>query len=174
MGIQQENEIVLGIDPGIQSTGWAVLNHAPGAGGKPRVMSYGVIKTYSRWTFERRVKKIRDDLTEVAELYHPGRVVIEGFVMLRGRAGAQANFNRSAFKTGVAVGAAVAACGDCSVELVTPGTIQRRLNVLLSKRVSTREARKAVMARVVRELTTGLDGVVADHITDAVGLALAG
>ncbi len=97
MGIQQENEIVrlpneivLGIDPGIQSTGWAVLNHAPGAGGKPRVMSYGVIKTYSRWTFERRVKKIRDDLTEVAGLYHPGRVVIEGFVMLRGRAGALA------------------------------------------------------------------------------------
>src|ERR1700712_262787 len=55
--------IVLGIDPGIANTGWGVVS----AGGQPRALAYGTIKTSPRTAPEIRLAEIHEAITAVLD-----------------------------------------------------------------------------------------------------------
>jgi crossover junction endodeoxyribonuclease RuvC len=68
---------VLGLDPGLQVTGYAVLE---GRAGTPRVCEAGIIKSAEgRETTDmaQRVRRLYDSIVEVLEQFRPGVVVVE-------------------------------------------------------------------------------------------------
>ena len=65
---------VLGIDPGYAIVGFGVLEYNSG---KFTVVDYGAITTSSDMDFNRRLKVIYDDMTEVITTYKPDEMGIE-------------------------------------------------------------------------------------------------
>ncbi len=65
---------VLGIDPGLRVTGYAVVSLD---GNGPEVREAGVLKTKSEDTFEMRLKTIYDGLEEIISEFKPNAVAVE-------------------------------------------------------------------------------------------------
>jgi len=66
--------LILGVDPGIQNTGYAILKVA---GGTAEIEKYGIIETNSAMPFEKRLKKIYDHLVEIIEQFQPAVLALE-------------------------------------------------------------------------------------------------
>lgn len=61
---------VLGIDPGVSETGWAVLEGQ-------RLIASGCIRTSPKTPFPKRLREIHDSLEEVLREHRPSEVAIE-------------------------------------------------------------------------------------------------
>ena len=66
---------ILGIDPGLATTGWAVLDFD--ADSNPTIVDYGCILTKKGLTVSQRLSEIYDDLNELIELHNPDYAGIE-------------------------------------------------------------------------------------------------
>ncbi|MFH2204662.1 MAG: crossover junction endodeoxyribonuclease RuvC [Elusimicrobiota bacterium] len=66
---------VLGVDPGVSETGWAVLESAPGR--DTQLVASGLIRTSPRTEFPERLRAINEKLSGVLEKYRPDRFAIE-------------------------------------------------------------------------------------------------
>ena len=67
--------VILGIDPGIQVTGYGLLEVHQGV--KPALIEAGVVRTKPRDTSEKRLLEIYNGLYEVAEEFKPSVMPIE-------------------------------------------------------------------------------------------------
>jgi crossover junction endodeoxyribonuclease RuvC len=65
---------ILGIDPGLATVGWAVLESGRGA---LAPVAYGAITTPAHTDIEARLLMIRNDLNTIIEKYHPEEMAIE-------------------------------------------------------------------------------------------------
>lgn len=65
---------VLGVDPGLQVTGYAVVSLD---GDGPEVREAGILKTRSEDTFEMRLKTIYDGFNEIISEFKPDAVAVE-------------------------------------------------------------------------------------------------
>jgi crossover junction endodeoxyribonuclease RuvC len=65
---------VLGVDPGLRVTGWAVL---AGEGGEPRLLDCGAIKTDARRSLPQRLLQVYDALAAVLRQWDPSEVAVE-------------------------------------------------------------------------------------------------
>ena len=156
---------ILGIDPGIANTGWAVVDE------DYEVVRSGVIRTYSRWSTHRRIQVIHDAILQVVESLEPVGVVCEGFTFRGGGRKEVGQFIRSAVSTGAATGAAISACGDLDVDIVAAHAWRARIGVVAGRRKETREVRKERARMAVEAIVGGLPPCP-DHVVDAIGLAL--
>ncbi len=66
---------VLGIDPGLATTGWAVLDFDTDS--NPNIVDYGCILTEKGLTVSQRLSEIYDDLNELIESHNPDYAGIE-------------------------------------------------------------------------------------------------
>ena len=58
--------MILGIDPGLASTGWGVVEYC---NGRIRPVSFGVVKTDSKSTLQDRISTVVNDIVYVAKKY---------------------------------------------------------------------------------------------------------
>ena len=65
---------VLGIDPGLSTTGYAVVERSRG---RPRPIAAGAIRTDRSMPIERRLVELHDDLRAVIEEYGPAEAAVE-------------------------------------------------------------------------------------------------
>ncbi|MEE9555075.1 MAG: crossover junction endodeoxyribonuclease RuvC [candidate division Zixibacteria bacterium] len=65
---------VLGIDPGLRITGYAVVNYN---GGIPEVTEAGIVKTKNDDSFEERLKTIYDGLDSILTEFKPDSISVE-------------------------------------------------------------------------------------------------
>jgi len=65
---------IIGIDPGLRITGYAVLRYN---GGLPAILDAGILKTKAKDTFENRIKELYDGLNEVVDEYKPDTMAVE-------------------------------------------------------------------------------------------------
>lgn len=72
--------IVMGIDPGLGTTGWAIIE---GSGERPSLVAYGAIHTKPSEDMPDRLLAICNRVGEVLELHAPDEVVIEDVFMAR-------------------------------------------------------------------------------------------
>ena len=68
------SQIVLGIDPGLATTGWGVVEKAAG---RLRVIAYGAINTAAGAALAERLRAIRHELKIVIDRFRPQAVAIE-------------------------------------------------------------------------------------------------
>ena len=67
---------VLGIDPGLNITGYGVVDFA-GVAGEPAIIEGGTIRTDAKADIARRIEQIHADLTALIAEFHPDLVAIE-------------------------------------------------------------------------------------------------
>ncbi len=66
--------IILGIDPGLATVGWGIIESVRG---KVRPIAYGAITTPAHTDIEARLLMIQNDLTELISKYDPDEMAIE-------------------------------------------------------------------------------------------------
>lgn len=99
-----DKSIILGIDPGLQRTGWGVISTQ---GSSLKFVACGVIKTNASHPLDVRLKSIHDGIRKVADMYSPIEAAIEEtFVSVNGA---------STLKLGQARGAAMLSLSLCSL-----------------------------------------------------------
>ncbi len=66
---------ILGIDPGLNTTGYAVIDRSPDA--KMRLCEAGIIRSRARDSIEQRLGELHDGLTEVLQTHRPDMMALE-------------------------------------------------------------------------------------------------
>ncbi len=148
--------IVLGIDPGLASTGYGVVERR---GGALAALDGGVLRTSAQLPAERRLAQIHDALDALIAGHEPDAVALEELYF-----GANV---RTAFAVGQARGAAMLAAGRRSVPCTGYTPQQVKSAVCGSGR-----AEKDQVARMVKALLGLPPEPLADHATDALAVAI--
>lgn len=148
--------IVLGIDPGLASTGYGVVQRQ---GGRLRALDGGVIETGPQLPLERRLTALHARLSELLRAYACEAVALESLYF-----GANVH---SAFAVGQARGVCVLAAGQHGLACASYTPQQIKAAVCGSGR-----AGKGQVARMVSALLS-LPGVPgSDHASDALAVAV--
>ncbi|MCL2820171.1 MAG: crossover junction endodeoxyribonuclease RuvC [Oscillospiraceae bacterium] len=66
--------VILGIDPGVATVGFGVINEK---GGNPKPKRYGVISTPAGMRLALRLKQINDDVSELIKIFKPDAIAVE-------------------------------------------------------------------------------------------------
>ncbi len=151
--------IVLGIDPGLAATGYAVLE---AANGRMQVRECGCARSRSRRPMEARVRAIYDELAAVLARWRPAMTILEGLYSDYG-------FPRTAILMGHVRGVICLAAGQTGARVVevSPAEVKRALTG------SGRAGKEQIRRAVTRMLS--LPGPPdSDHICDALALAIVG
>jgi crossover junction endodeoxyribonuclease RuvC len=149
---------VLGIDPGLAATGWAVLDPVPG---KARVVACGTIRTASADEAGSRLVKIARGLRAAIAAHAPRVAAVEQALVARSA--------RSALALGEARGVALLAAAEAGLEV-------HQYLPMHVKQAATGygHADKQQVARMVPHLVAAGAGAPPDssHAADAVAIAL--
>jgi crossover junction endodeoxyribonuclease RuvC len=72
--MKPQQQLILGIDPGLATTGYAFIQET-----NPNliVVDYGTIKTSAKIEFSQRLKIIHEDLTKLIKKFKPNTIVVE-------------------------------------------------------------------------------------------------
>lgn len=148
--------IVMGIDPSLSSTGFALINHQ---NSEFTALETGEIKTYSRQVLSNRVARIFQGISLLIESHRPDEVAVEEVFYAENAA--------IALKMGHARGAALAAAAihNLPVAEYTPRAI--KMAVTGYGNASKEQVRRMVKAQIrLKDISFGYD------ISDALAVAL--
>jgi len=149
--------LTLGIDPGLNRTGYAVLER--GSRG-PILREGGVIRSTQGLSLTERILEIARGVREVIDQYHPTVLAIEQVF-------SHAQFPKTAVLMAHARGAILYAAADAGLDVVhyTPTQIKRLLTG------SGRAGKEQIQSAIQRELA--LDNILEPHdVADAAAVAL--
>ncbi|MDY6795904.1 MAG: crossover junction endodeoxyribonuclease RuvC [Actinomycetota bacterium] len=148
--------IILGIDPGLSSTGYGVVEKSRD---KLRPLGYGNISTSSKAPLSARIDKIYREVRELIDRYNPDLVVLEELFF---------NTNaRSAMQVGQARGGILLAAEHCGVAIEEYTPLQVKLTL-----VGHGQADKQQVAYMVRTLLSIDEKIKTSHASDALALAI--
>jgi crossover junction endodeoxyribonuclease RuvC len=147
---------ILGIDPGLRSTGFGVIDRA---GNKLAYVASGCIKTDAAGSLPQRIKTILDGLVEIIATYQPQQAAIEIVFV---------NVNpQSTLLLGQARGAAISALVTANLPVAEYTALQVKQAVVGHGKA----AKEQVQAMVARLLN--LPGVPSSDAADALACAIA-
>ncbi len=148
---------ILGIDPGLDRTGWAVLDKDGSA--PPVLAASGLIHTPKNTLLEKRLASIFDELSSVIRTHAPAEAAIEE-VFFSKRADTQAN-------TTHARGVILLACekSGLPISAYNPKTIKKTIS-------GSGTAEKKQMQRVVQIILKLASVPEPDDVADAMAAAL--
>lgn len=66
--------IILGIDPGLATVGWGVLNSEKGMA---KVVDYGVVTTPKELTLPKRLECLESGINQLLDKFHPDEIAME-------------------------------------------------------------------------------------------------
>jgi crossover junction endodeoxyribonuclease RuvC len=146
--------LVLGIDPGLASTGYAVLAGAPS---RPRVLALGTIRTSPRTPHPDRLRILHDEVCALTGAHGVEAAAVESWFVHP--------MSRSAMGMAEARGAILVALAGASVEVVeySPNTIKQSVT-------GSGSAGKAQVRAMVGRLTGATPE--SDHAADALAAAI--
>ena len=150
---------VLGVDPGLEGTGYGIIELAGGGG--PALVEAGVIRTKARRPLPRRLLEIAGELRQVIAEFQPDVLALEDLYSAYAHP-------RTAILMGHARGVVCLVAAETGLEVVPypPARVKQSL-------VGTGRASKEQVGRMVA-LKLGLEEVPKpDHVTDALAVALA-
>lgn len=148
--------IVLGIDPGLATLGWGVIETERG---RQRLIQYGCILTTPEQRFPDRLRQIGAEMRELLALYKPDEIAFEELFFARNVT--------TALTVGAARGVAVAACADYTDQLYeyTPMQVKQAI-------VGYGKAEKQQIQQMVKLLLHMDEIARPDDAADAIAIAL--
>ncbi|UCD70687.1 MAG: crossover junction endodeoxyribonuclease RuvC [Syntrophobacterales bacterium] len=150
---------VIGIDPGLAKTGFAVVEPLERGG---RVCHSGNINTDPEHSLEERLSTIYRELSRVLRQWSPDLMVLEDVFVMK-------QFPMVAMKLGEVRGVIRLTAKNMGVPIseIKPTEVKSALT-------GSGRARKEQIERVVRRILHIEDKIKSDHISDAMALALTG
>jgi len=145
---------IIGIDPGLQHTGWGIIDLD---GNRLSHVAHGTISTNSKWALSERLKQISAGIKEQVELHHPQDAAIEEVFVNNNPA--------SSLKLGVARGAAILTLAQMSLDVA-----EYPPNVVKKAVVGAGHAQKEQIQAMVKILLPGV--VAAADAADALAIAI--
>jgi len=151
--------IVLGIDPGLTATGYAVLETGSG---RSQVRDCGCARTNGRHSLETRVRAIYDELLAVASRWKPEIAVLEGLY-------AEYAYPRTAILMGHVRGVICLAADQAGARVVevSPAEVKHALT-------GSGRANKDQIKRAISRMLSLTEPPESEHVCDAIALALVG
>lgn len=153
--------IILGIDPGTASTGYAFIKVSKGVGAKslPKILTSGVVTTGKDLEMPRRLKYIHIQLTSLCKKYKPSLMVIERLFF---------NTNaKTAMTVGQARGVALLVGAQYDLDIFEYTALQAKLVLTGYGR-----AEKSAMQKAVQDHLGLTERVKPDDANDAVAMVL--
>jgi len=151
--------IVLGVDPGLAATGYAVLEAGDG---RPRMRECGCARTKSRHPLEARLQAIHDELAQVISRWRPELAVLEGLY-------AEYKFPRTVILMGHARGVVCLAANQAGARVLEVAPAEVKSALTGSGRASKEQIRRAVTRMLSLQ-----SAPESEHECDALALALVG
>ena len=147
--------VVLGIDPGLQRTGWGVIRQS---GNALSLLGCGVVKSDAADELACRLKLLSEGLSEVIARYRPEEAAVEEtFVSVNGQ---------STLKLGQARGAILLTLAQAQLPIAEYAATLVKKSI-----VGAGRAEKSQVARMVQILLPGCGSHGADAM-DALGVAI--
>ncbi len=153
--VNQQKRRILGIDPGLQRTGWGVIECA---GSKLAHVGHGIVTSRPKTELAHRLKEIHEGLCEVIQSFDPDTIAIEEtFVNVSGK---------DTLKLGQARGVAMLAAAQAEVPLAeyAPNKVKKSV-------VGSGHAGKDQIGMMIGVLLPGSDVQQADA-ADALAIAI--
>ncbi len=148
--------IILGIDPGLATLGWGVVETLQG---RQRLIDYGCILTTPQQRFPERLKQIGENMRALLQNYRPEEIAFEELFFARNVT--------TALTVGAARGVAVAACAEYTDKLYEYTPMQVKQAV-----VGYGKAEKQQVQQMVK-LLLHMEGIARpDDAADAIAIAL--
>ena len=150
---------ILGVDPGLAATGYAVVE---GSGRSPVVVEAGCVRTSPGALLQARLGDIYESLRAVLERWRPEAVVLEGLY-------SEYRFPRAAITVGAVRGVVLLACGQAGAQVqeVAPAELKQALT-------GSGRAPKQQMRRAVASMLGLPTPPSSSHIADAMALGVVG
>ena len=98
--------VILGIDPGLATLGWGVIDAQPG---RQRLIEYGCILTTPDQCFPERLKQIGEDMRALLQRFQPEEIAFEELFFAKNVT--------TALNVGAARGVSIAACAEYTDQL---------------------------------------------------------
>ncbi len=154
--------IVLGIDPGLATIGYGVLETS-GSQKKPRVrcLAYGLIETTPDHPFPQRLEKISRDFDALVKKYQPGLIAIESVFFFKNL--------KTFIPVSRAEGVIILGAAKRKVPIIEFTPIQVKARVANYGRAEKEEVQKKIV-----EILRLKSIPKPDDVTDALGVALCG
>ena len=151
--------IVLGVDPGLTATGYAVLDVG---NGQTHVRASGCAKSPSKHALEARVRAIYDELAAVVAQWRPELAVLEGLY-------SEYRYPRTAILMGHVRGVICLAADQTGARVleVSPAEVKHALT-------GSGRATKDQIKRAVTRMLSLAEAPKSEHVCDALALALVG
>ena len=149
---------ILGIDPGVADTGWAVLEQEPPAG-TVRLLASGIVRTAPVSALPERLHAIHGELAEVIRAHRPDAVAIEEMFFLK-----RANTMRATLQARGVILLAAAQANKLVVEY-NPKHVKMTLT-------GSGAAEKAQMQKMVQRILGLAEPLRPDDTADAAAIAL--
>ena len=148
--------IILGIDPGLATLGWGVIEAERG---RQRLVNYGCILTTPQQRFPERLKQIGEDMRMLLDTYKPEEIAFEELFFAKNVT--------TALTVGAARGVALAACAEYTDKLYeyTPMQVKQAI-------VGYGKAEKQQIQQMVKMLLHMEDIARPDDAADAIAIAL--
>ncbi len=149
--------VVLGIDPGIATLGWGIINRTEEVTYK--VEAYGCIKTDKSTLFSRRLEEIHKKLSKIIKKYEPDIAAIEQLFFVKNV--------KTAISVAEARGVAILAAAEANLPVAeyTPLQVKQSL-------VGYGRAEKKQMQKMLKILLGLKDMPKPDDAADALAIAL--
>lgn len=147
---------ILGIDPGLATLGWGVLE---AEGGRQRLVGYGCILTTPKQTLPQRLLQIQEDMQALLDQYQPQEIAFEELFFARNVT--------TALTVGAARGVGVAVCAAHTRALYEYTPMQVKQAV-----VGYGKAEKGQVQQMVKVLLHMQDIARPDDAADALAIAL--
>mgnify|MGYP005839326037 CR=1 FL=1 len=151
--------IVVGVDPGLAATGYAVIEASDG---RVRVRDSGCARSPARQPMEARVRAIYEGIYAVLARWRPGVAVLEGLYSEYG-------FPRTAILMGHVRGVICLAADQAGARVVEVSPAEVKSALTGSGRASKEQVQRAVTRMLSLRRPPA-----SEHVCDALGLALVG
>ncbi|MDD3335106.1 MAG: crossover junction endodeoxyribonuclease RuvC [Eubacteriales bacterium] len=148
--------VILGIDPGLATLGWGVIEAAQG---RQRLIEYGCILTTPKQRFPERLKQINDDMRTLLIRFQPEEIAFEELFFAKNVT--------TALTVGAARGVSVAACAEYTENLYEYTPMQVKQAV-----VGYGGAEKQQVQQMVKLLLHMEEIARPDDAADAIAIAL--
>ncbi len=127
---------IVGIDPGLEVTGYAVLDCA---GGEVSIVDAGVIKTNRRWELAKRLVVLSQELGELLDEHEPGVMAVEELY-------SHYRFPRTSILMGHARGVILEAAGKLDIKVMSYAATRVKKSITGNGRASKEQVQMAVKA----------------------------
>lgn len=158
--------IIMGIDPGVATTGYAIIRKSRTERGIMKAVDYGCIFTEPSWAAEKRLEKIYQEIEKLIKKYKPNLISVESIYFFKNL--------KTAMPVSQAKGVILLAAAKKNIPVCEVTPLQVKMAVVGYGRAEKKQVQEMIKRLLTLEEKPKDKGKRKDDATDALGVAICG